>query len=35
VGTLSPTAAVKRAVTKAGLAQILAKLVDLAKKGDR
>ena len=34
-GTLSPTAALKRTLTKADLEQIATKLIDLAKAGDR
>ena len=34
-GTLSPTAALKRTLTKADLEQIVTKLIDLAKAGDR
>ena len=34
-GTLSPTAALKRTLTKADLEQVVTKLIDLAKAGDR
>jgi hypothetical protein len=34
-GTLSPTAAFKRTLTQADLEQVVTKLIDLAKAGDR
>ena len=34
-GTLSPTAALKRVLTQADLEQVVTKLIDLAKAGDR